>query len=78
MRRTAFFGDRETPAERVAAQGAPALLVARLIVSGTMPRLDRLPEANRTNLLNLPMQVNEGAPYARLARPLAAVRLAQS
>ena len=41
-----------------------------------MPRLDRLPEASRTNLLNLPMQVNEGVPYARLARPLAAVRLA--
>jgi D-proline reductase (dithiol) PrdB len=41
-----------------------------------MPRLDRLPEANRTNLLNLPMQVNEGAPYCRLDRPLAAVRLA--
>jgi D-proline reductase (dithiol) PrdB len=41
-----------------------------------MPRLDRLPEANRTNLLNLPMQVNEGAPYTRLPRPLAACRMA--
>ena len=41
-----------------------------------MPRLDRLPEANRANLLNLPMLVNEGAPYAQLARPLAAGRLA--
>jgi D-proline reductase (dithiol) PrdB len=41
-----------------------------------VPRLDRLPEANRNNLLNLPMQVNEGAPYARLAWPLAAGRLA--
>jgi D-proline reductase (dithiol) PrdB len=41
-----------------------------------MPRLERLPEANRSNLLNLPVQVNESAPYARLARPLAACRLA--
>jgi D-proline reductase (dithiol) PrdB len=41
-----------------------------------MPRLDRLPEANRNNLLNLPMQVNDGAPYTRLARPLANCRLA--
>ena len=41
-----------------------------------MPRLDRLPEANRTNLLNLPMQVNEGAPYTRLPRPLAGCRMA--
>jgi D-proline reductase (dithiol) PrdB len=41
-----------------------------------MPRLDRLPEANRSNLLNLPIQVNESAPYARLTRPLAVCRLA--
>ena len=41
-----------------------------------MPRLERLPEANRSNLLNLPVQVNESAPYARPARPLAACRLA--
>ena len=41
-----------------------------------MPRLDRLPEASRNNLLNLPMQVNDGAPYTRLPRPLAACRLA--
>src|SRR5215475_4552222 len=41
-----------------------------------MPRLDRLPEASRNNLLNLPVQVNDGAPYARLPRPLAACRLA--
>ena len=41
-----------------------------------MPRLDRLPEANRNNLLNLPMQVNDSAPYTRLSAPLAAVRLA--
>src|SRR5262245_32884658 len=41
-----------------------------------MPRLDRLPEANRNNLLNLPMQINEGAPYQRLSRTLADCRLA--
>jgi len=41
-----------------------------------MPKLDRLPEANRANLLNLPMQVNESAPYTPLPRPLAGCRLA--
>ena len=41
-----------------------------------MPRLDRLPEANRKNLLNLPIQVNETAPFVRLARPLAVCRVA--
>jgi D-proline reductase (dithiol) PrdB len=41
-----------------------------------MPRLDRLPEANRNNLLNLPMQVNDSAPYTPLPRPVAACRLA--
>jgi len=41
-----------------------------------MPRLDRLPEANRKNLLNLPMAVNGGAPFARLAKPLSASRVA--
>ena len=41
-----------------------------------MPRLDRLPEANRKNLLALPVQVNDATPFARLARPLAAARLA--
>lgn len=41
-----------------------------------MPRLDRLPEASRTNLLNLPVQVNETTPYVRLAKPLAACRVA--
>jgi D-proline reductase (dithiol) PrdB len=41
-----------------------------------MPRLDRLPEANRHNLLNLPMQVNDGAPFVALAKPLAACRVA--
>ena len=28
-----------------------------------MPRLDRLPEINRNNLLMLPVQVNDGAPF---------------
>jgi D-proline reductase (dithiol) PrdB len=41
-----------------------------------MPKLDRLPEANRANLLNLPIQVNEDTPYVPLSRPLAACRLA--
>jgi len=40
------------------------------------PRLDRLPEGNRKNLLNLPVQTNETAPFARLAKPLAACRVA--
>ena len=41
-----------------------------------MPRLDRLPEANRKNLLNLPMQTNESTPFVRLVRPLASCRVA--
>src|SRR5688572_24295230 len=41
-----------------------------------MPRLDRLPEPNRKNLLVLPVQVNETAPFARPARPLTGCRLA--
>jgi D-proline reductase (dithiol) PrdB len=41
-----------------------------------MPRLDQLPEGNRNNLLNLPMQVNDGAPCTRLSRPLPECRLA--
>ena len=41
-----------------------------------MPRLERLPEGNRKNLLNLPTQVNETTPFVRLARPLAACRVA--
>jgi len=40
------------------------------------PRLDRLPEGNRKNLLNLPMQDNQVAPFVKLARPLAACRVA--
>ena len=41
-----------------------------------MPRLDRLPEGNRKNLLALPVQVNESTPFAPLRRPLAAGRVA--
>jgi D-proline reductase (dithiol) PrdB len=41
-----------------------------------MPRLERLPEANRKNLLNLPVQVNHGGPFLRLAKPLSACRVA--
>jgi D-proline reductase (dithiol) PrdB len=41
-----------------------------------MPRLDRLPQLNRNNLLMLPVQVNDTAPFTRLDRPLSAGRLA--
>jgi D-proline reductase (dithiol) PrdB len=41
-----------------------------------MPRLDRLPEANRKNLLALPVPVNDDAPFVVPRRPLAAGRLA--
>lgn len=41
-----------------------------------MPRLDRLPQVNRTTLLTFPAQVNDGAPWVPLAKPLAACRLA--
>ena len=41
-----------------------------------MPRLDRLPPASRGNLVNLPVQVNDSAPWTSLAQPLAACRLA--
>jgi D-proline reductase (dithiol) PrdB len=41
-----------------------------------MPRLDRLPPLNRNNLLMLPVQVNDTAPFTRLATPLPACRLA--
>ena len=43
-----------------------------------MPRLDRLPELNRKNLLMLPLQVNDTAPFTTLAKPLAACRLGRS
>ena len=41
-----------------------------------MPRLDRLPQSNRNTLLGLPIQVNDGAPFAPPAKPLSACRLA--
>jgi D-proline reductase (dithiol) PrdB len=41
-----------------------------------MPRLDRLPQANRNNLLNLPVEVNDGGPFVRPGKPLSACRLA--
>src|SRR5215204_4457323 len=41
-----------------------------------MPRLDHLPEANRKGLLALAVQVNETAPFVRLAKPLAQCRVA--
>src|SRR6185295_14223738 len=41
-----------------------------------MPRLDRLPQINRNNLLMLPVQVNDTAPFTRLTTPLTAARLA--
>jgi D-proline reductase (dithiol) PrdB len=41
-----------------------------------MPRLDRLPEASRKNLLALPMQVNDSAPFVKPDGPLSACRLA--
>ena len=40
-----------------------------------MPRLDRLPQASRNTLLTFPAQVNDGAPFAVLGKPLAACRL---
>ena len=41
-----------------------------------MPRLDRLPQLNRNNLLMLPVQVNDTAPFTPLTRPLSTCRLA--
>jgi len=41
-----------------------------------MPRLDRLPQINRNNLLTFPAQVNDTAPFAPPGKPLAACRLA--
>ena len=41
-----------------------------------MPRLDRLPQINRSTLLTFPAQVNETAPFVALGKPLAACRLA--
>jgi D-proline reductase (dithiol) PrdB len=41
-----------------------------------MPRLDRLPQINRNTLLTFPAQVNDTAPFAALASPLARCRVA--
>ena len=41
-----------------------------------MPRLDRLPEANRKNLLALPVATNETTPFVRPTKPLAQCRVA--
>ncbi|MGH7312997.1 MAG: glycine/sarcosine/betaine reductase selenoprotein B family protein [Candidatus Rokuibacteriota bacterium] len=41
-----------------------------------MPRLDRLPQLNRNNILMLPVQVHDTAPFTAPARPLPACRLA--
>ena len=41
-----------------------------------MPRLDRLPKANRDTVLNFPAQVNDGAPFVPPSKPLSACRLA--
>jgi D-proline reductase (dithiol) PrdB len=41
-----------------------------------MPRLDRLPEANRRTILTFPAQENDTAPFLLLRKPLSAVRLA--
>lgn len=41
-----------------------------------MPRLDRLPQISRNNLLTFPAQVNDGAPFVRPGKALSACRLA--
>jgi D-proline reductase (dithiol) PrdB len=41
-----------------------------------MPRLDRLPQTNRNNLLAFPAQVNDAPPFTVSGKPLAASRLA--
>ena len=41
-----------------------------------MPRLDRLPQINRSNLLTFPAQVNDTTPYVSLTKPLTACRVA--
>jgi D-proline reductase (dithiol) PrdB len=40
------------------------------------PRLDRLPEGHRKNLLNLPVRASETTPFVRLTKPLSACRIA--
>ncbi len=41
-----------------------------------MPRLERLPQANRSTLVTFPAQVNDTAPWTRPAKPLAGCRIA--
>jgi D-proline reductase (dithiol) PrdB len=41
-----------------------------------MPRLDRLPQISRNNLLTFPAQINDGAPFVRPGRALGSSRLA--
>jgi D-proline reductase (dithiol) PrdB len=41
-----------------------------------MPRLDRLPQINRNNLLTFPAQVNDTAPFVAPGKRLVACRLA--
>src|SRR5881296_3143818 len=41
-----------------------------------MPRLDRLPQISRNNLLTFPAQVNDTVPFVRPGKPLAGCRLA--
>jgi D-proline reductase (dithiol) PrdB len=41
-----------------------------------MPRLERLPQAARSNMLTFPAQVNDTAPFVRPAKPLSASRIA--
>jgi D-proline reductase (dithiol) PrdB len=41
-----------------------------------MPRLDRLPQISRNNLLTFPAQVNDSAPFRPPAKPLGGCRLA--
>ena len=41
-----------------------------------MPRLDRLSQIARNNLLTFPARVNDAAPFVRPAKPLSACRLA--
>lgn len=40
-----------------------------------MPRLDRLPQINRSTLITFPSQVNDTAPFTALVKPLAACRV---
>ena len=41
-----------------------------------MPRLDRLSQMGRNNLLTFPARVNDTAPFVSLSKPLAACRVA--